>query len=171
MNRRLFRWCLLFGCAWLLGSCTLGPVAQPPATATTVATATPAVATRWQGQAVIGAQRLALWIVADPATRARGLMGVESLPSDTGMLFIFPDVAVRTFWMRNTPLPLSIAFLDDAGMILNIADMAPFDEQTLHASAGPARYAIEVPQGWFAANGITAGAVVALELPPDLVVE
>jgi uncharacterized membrane protein (UPF0127 family) len=167
MNRRLFQWCLLLGCVWLLGGCTLEPVVQSPATAT----ATPAVAVRWQGQAVIGARRLALWIVADPESRAHGLMGVESLPGDTGMLFIFPDAAVRTFWMRNTPLPLSIAFLDDDGMILNIADMAPFDEQTLHASAGPARYAIEVPQGWFTANRIAAGTVVLLELPPDLVVK
>ncbi len=170
MARHITWWCQLLAGAWLLGACALAPMAQPTVTPV-VATATPAVATRWQGQAVIGAHRLTLWIVADPATRARGLMGVESLPSDTGMLFIFPDTAPRTFWMRNTPLPLSIAFLDDDKVILNIADMAPFDEQTLHASAGPARYAIEVPQGWFAANGITAGTVVLLELPPDLVVE
>jgi hypothetical protein len=72
------------------------------------------------------------------------------------MLFIFDRQASQCFWMRNTPLPLSIAFLDDDGSIINIEDMAPQTENN-HCSTKPVRYALEMPQGWFQQKGFRAG--------------
>jgi hypothetical protein len=94
----------------------------------------------------------------------------EEMPPDGGMLFVFPAEQPRSFWMKDTPLPLSIAFLDAERRIINIVDMQPFDE-TSHASAGPAKYALEVHQGWFAERGIEAGARCEFELPADLLVQ
>lgn len=91
----------------------------------------------------------------------------RDLQADGGMLFVFPDEAPRNFWMRNTPLPLSIAFLDSEQRIINIDDMAPFTD-TPHPSLAPARYALEVHQGWFAERGITAGALCEFALPADV---
>jgi uncharacterized membrane protein (UPF0127 family) len=118
--------------------------------------------------ATIGEHALRLQVVANPETRAQGLMFYRSLPEDMGMLFVFPADAAHTFWMRNTFVPLSVAFLDAERRILNIADMQPLDEQTFHQAAGPARYALEVNQGWFAARGIAPGAVVEFMLPEGL---
>jgi uncharacterized membrane protein (UPF0127 family) len=95
--------------------------------------------------------------VADrDATRARGLMHRASLPPNGGMLFVFDEDAVHCMWMKNTLIPLSVAFLDAQGAILNIADMQPHSEQT-NCAARPARYALEMTQGWFAQRGIRAG--------------
>jgi uncharacterized protein len=118
--------------------------------------------------ATVNGQSLALQVVASPETRARGLMFYRELAQDAGMLFVFPVDGQQSFWMRNTFVPLSVAFLDAERRIINIADMQPLDDQTFHVSAGPARYAIEVNQGWFAARGIEPGAVVEFTLPPDL---
>ena len=89
-------------------------------------------------------------------TRSLGLMHRTSLPPNGGMLFVFDQSAVHCMWMKNTLLPLSVAFLDEAGAIVNIADMQPLDEAT-HCAARPARYALEMTQGWFAERGIRAG--------------
>jgi uncharacterized membrane protein (UPF0127 family) len=70
--------------------------------------------------------------------------------------------------MRDTPLPLSIAFVDSQKRILNMADMQPFDDRTIHPSQGMALYALEVNQGWFAEHGIQAGDTLEFELPPDV---
>lgn len=99
--------------------------------------------------------------------QGRGLMFRYSMPEDYGMLFVFPNPQPLSFWMRNTPLPLSIAFIDANKMILNIADMEPFDDQTFHSSNGPALYALEVHQGWFAEHGIQIGDTVEFTLPPE----
>lgn len=95
-------------------------------------------------------------VADDDAERQRGLMYRKSLPEGTGMLFVFPDEQVRGFWMKDTQLPLSIAYVDGKGVIVRISDMTPFDTSRV-TSLYPARYAIEVPQGWFAANGIEKG--------------
>ena len=89
-------------------------------------------------------------------TRRIGLMHRSSLPDNNGMLFIFDIPDLQCFWMRNTPLPLSIAFIADDGTIINIADMAPQTDDA-HCSARPVRYALEMAQGWFATHGIQAG--------------
>lgn len=118
----------------------------------------------------IGAHRLDAEVVADPMRRWLGLMFRTSMAPDAGMLFVFPDDTVLSFWMSNTPLPLSVAFLDAKRRILNIADMDPYDEEHLHDSDGPARYALEVHRGWFEAHGIGPGDDCELTLPTDLVV-
>jgi uncharacterized protein len=95
-------------------------------------------------------------VVDAPETRARGLMYRKSMPANHGMLFVFPDVERQCFWMKNTLIPLSIAFLDEHGAIVNIADMQPQTEDN-HCSERPVRYALEMNQGWFAAKRIGPG--------------
>jgi len=85
-----------------------------------------------------------------------GLMYRFSLKPDHGMVFVFERSEPRAFWMKNTFIPLSIAFVAADGRILNIDDMAPRDESS-HFSNGPAMYAIEMRKGWFAERGIKAG--------------
>ncbi|MCD0505154.1 DUF192 domain-containing protein [Bordetella petrii] len=96
-------------------------------------------------------------VASTEPTRRIGLMHRQNLPDNNGMLFIFEQPDLQCFWMRNTPLPLSIAFIADDGAIVNIADMAPQTDDA-HCSARPVRYALEMAQGWFAAHGIQAGA-------------
>jgi uncharacterized membrane protein (UPF0127 family) len=90
-------------------------------------------------------------------TRATGLMWRRNMPAHEGMLFVFEQAAVQCFWMRNTPSPLTAAFLADDGTIVNLADMVPFSEDS-HCSAKPVRFVLEMNQGWFAQRGIKAGA-------------
>tara|TARA_A100001011_G_scaffold142995_1_gene150983 strand:+ start:1268 stop:1666 length:399 start_codon:yes stop_codon:yes gene_type:complete len=92
-------------------------------------------------------------------SRQRGLMNRDALPHDAGMLFAFPDCSQRNFWMRNTYIPLSIAYISEDNEILNIENMYPFDERHT-PSAGPAKYALEMNQGWFENNGISVGDLV-----------
>ena len=90
------------------------------------------------------------------ATRMQGLMHRTSLPPNGGMLFVFDEEAMHCMWMKNTLIPLSVAFLDAGGAIINIADMRPQTEQS-HCASRPARYALEMTQGWFAQRGLRAG--------------
>jgi len=89
-------------------------------------------------------------------TRMTGLMHRTSLPQNGGMLFVFDASETACMWMKNTLLPLSVAFVDETGVIANIADMQPLSEDT-HCAARPVRYALEMKQGWFAERGIRAG--------------
>jgi uncharacterized membrane protein (UPF0127 family) len=93
--------------------------------------------------------------------RARGLMYRTELPEDQGMLFIFGNRANQSFWMKNTYLPLSIAFIDASGTIISIQDMEPLDDETMHRSPKPALWALEMNQGWFVENGISVGDTVS----------
>jgi uncharacterized protein len=95
-------------------------------------------------------------LAATDATRALGLMHRGSLAPNGGMLFVFDAPGAYCMWMKNTPLPLSVAFVDAAGAIVNIEDMQPHTEQS-HCAARPVTYALEMRQGWFAARGIRAG--------------
>lgn len=95
-------------------------------------------------------------VAADNATRMRGLMFRERLGPNEGMLFVFEEKARQCFWMRNTLIALSIAFIDDDGSVANIADMQPRSDDS-HCSARPVRYALEMEQGWFAKRGVAAG--------------
>lgn len=85
-----------------------------------------------------------------------GLMFRREMAAHEGMLFVFDQVAPRCFWMKNTLLPLSIAFIADDGRIVNIADMQPRSEQS-HCATQPVRFALEMNQGWFAKRGIQPG--------------
>jgi len=95
-------------------------------------------------------------VAASDATRARGLMFRERLGPNEGMLFVFQDKSRQCFWMRNTLIPLSIAFIDDDGSIVNIEEMQPRTDDS-HCSARPVRYALEMEQGWFGKRGLKAG--------------
>jgi len=103
-----------------------------------------------------GMHRVQAEVAATETSRARGLMYRKELAPNHGMLFVFEQANVQCFWMRNTLLPLSIAFILDDGTITNIADMAPMTENS-HCSTAPVRYTLEMEQGWFAKRGITAG--------------
>lgn len=98
--------------------------------------------------------------------RSQGLMYRQSMEKNSGMLFVFLETERHSMWMMNTDIPLSVAFLDEKGVILNIADMAP-NTATAHSSAGAAKYALEMNLGWFAAKNIKAGErVMGLEKVP-----
>lgn len=95
-------------------------------------------------------------VAADNATRSIGLMNRFSLAPDHGMLFVFAESQPLSFWMKNTFVPLSIAYVDAKGVIVNIVDMKPQDEST-YSSAAAAMFALEMKQGWFKERGIVAG--------------
>ena len=90
------------------------------------------------------------------ASRRRGLMFRDRLGENSGMVFSYPEAGVNAMWMKNTPIALSVAFIDRNGRILNIEDMDPFSEKT-HASAGDAAYALEMNRGWYRKRRIKAG--------------
>jgi uncharacterized membrane protein (UPF0127 family) len=97
-------------------------------------------------------------IADDDAERAQGLMGRTALGDDRGMLFVFGEEQHLLFWMRNTLIPLSIAFMDSEERIVDIQDMKPLDDDPPHyVSTEPARYALEVNQGFFEERGVEVG--------------
>jgi uncharacterized protein len=95
-------------------------------------------------------------LAADFPTRMQGLMYRKSLAPNSGMLFVFDELAGHCMWMKNTYIPLSVAFVDAAGVITNIADMTPHSEES-HCAARPALFALEMERGWFAKRGIKPG--------------
>lgn len=95
-------------------------------------------------------------VAATADQRQTGLMYRREMASNEGMLFVFDEPSQQCFWMRNTLLPLTIAFVADDGTIVNLADMQPLSEQS-HCSTKPVRFALEMNQGWFAKRGIAAG--------------
>jgi len=102
----------------------------------------------------------------EPA-RSRGLMHRRILPESRGMLFVFDTADRHAMWMMNTYIPLSVAFLDERGVIINIEDMQPHTRDS-HAATRPARYALEANQGWFRKRGIRPGArVEGIERAPS----
>ncbi len=97
---------------------------------------------------------LEIEIVQDAESRQLGLMYREELAENLGMLFVFESTQILSFWMRNTFIPLDIAFIDAAGVIVDIQRMEPLDESKHYISAAPALYALEANAGWFEKNGI-----------------
>jgi uncharacterized membrane protein (UPF0127 family) len=95
-------------------------------------------------------------VAAEFGTRMRGLMYRASMPQNAGMLFIFDETTQHCMWMKNTLIPLSVAFIDEKGAITNVEDMKPQTEDS-HCASRPARYALEMNRGWFAAHGIKPG--------------
>ena len=104
----------------------------------------------------VAGKPLSVEIADNGEERAMGLMYRESMPESQGMLFVYDSAEPRSFWMKNTRIPLSIAFIDSNGVIISISDMKPMDTHGT-ASAGPAQYALEVNQGWYTRNGIKVG--------------
>jgi uncharacterized protein len=115
---------------------------------------------------VVNGHALSVEVAATPETRSQGLMHRRFLPENRGMLFVFRETGNHAMWMMNTYVPLSVAFLDERGVIINIEDMKPQTQDT-HAAARPAKFALEANRGWFAKRGIKPGAKVAgLERAP-----
>ena len=140
----------LFACALMVPGLLLAQQAPQPTQRTTKLTA---------GIHVITAE-----IASTPQSRMIGLMMRERLAPNHGMVFIFEDKSQHCFWMRNTLIPLSIAFIDDDGTVVSIADMSPKSEAST-CPQRPVRYALEMDQGWFAKRGVTAGQKIS-GLPP-----
>lgn len=107
----------------------------------------------------VGGIEIQVEIADDADERQRGLMYRESLAEDQGMLFVYPEQRILGFWMRNTLIPLDIAYIDREGRIVDIQQMEPQTTET-HDSAAPAMYALEMNQGWFEANGIRIGDLI-----------
>ena len=93
--------------------------------------------------------------------RNHGYMERKNIPDGTGMLFVFEKDQILSFWMKNTPHPLSIAYIDSKGKIRNIYDMTPYSLSSIISTVS-VRYALEVPQGWYKKNGITEGDTVLI---------
>lgn len=103
-------------------------------------------------------------IVSTPAQRAKGLMGVSSLPANYGMLFVFPNDGKPVFWMHDTPHALDVVYMRHDGTITQIEAMTP-NTDTEHPSQHVVRYALETPQGWMANHGVKVGDRCTLQLP------
>lgn len=118
--------------------------------------ASPALAEMPQVELTAGFYRIEAEVAATQTDRVQGLMNRRSMAANHGMLFVFPEAERHCMWMRNTFLPLSVAFLDNDGRVLNIEDMEP-QTDTSHCAAGPARFALEMNKGWFSAKGLKKG--------------
>jgi uncharacterized membrane protein (UPF0127 family) len=108
---------------------------------------------------------LTVELATTPTSRGCGLSQRHELPQNRGMLFIFADLRPRNFWMKDTFIPLSIAYLDKSGRIFSIQDMVPLQTDQQYPSIQPAAYALEVNQGWFSRHGVAVGDVVEMKLP------
>ncbi|MEJ7932199.1 DUF192 domain-containing protein [Ramlibacter sp. AN1015] len=109
-----------------------------------------------------GMHQIDAQVARTPEQRATGLMWRKEMPQHEGMLFVFDQPSVQCFWMMNTLLPLTAAFIADDGTIVNLADMQARSPES-HCSARPVRYVLEMNQGWFAKKGIGPGAKLAGE--------
>lgn len=114
----------------------------------------------------MGGRRVVLELALTPFERARGLMYRDQLDEDRGMLFVYPDPRTLSFWMKNSWIPLSIAFVRDDGTIVNIHEMRPLLESVSYKSHEACRYAIEMNKGWFEKHGLDAGDKISL--PPEV---
>jgi len=103
-----------------------------------------------------GFHQIEVQVASTPAQQATGLMFRAEMPQHEGMLFIFPEPKQQCFWMKNTLIPLTAAFVADDGTVVNLEDMQPQTTQS-HCSAKPVRFVLEVNQGWFAKKGLKAG--------------
>jgi uncharacterized membrane protein (UPF0127 family) len=108
---------------------------------------------------IIKGIRLNVEIARTPEERGRGLMFRKSLPQDQGMLFIYEDSDIRSFYMKNTYIPLSLAYIDENCQIVQLVDMEPLEEES-YLSVKPAQFVLEVNRGWFEKNNVKVGDIV-----------
>lgn len=113
----------------------------------------------------VGGHELRIEVAATPEQRSRGLMYRDSLAENAGMLFVFPEEREVSFWMKDTAIPLSIAYIRRDATIVGIYDMDPFSLEAV-PSRRPVLYALEVNQGWFSRHGVTVG--MRVDLPAGL---
>ena len=107
-------------------------------------------------QLTAGMHRLDVQLAQTPEQRQIGLMWRKDMPVHEGMLFVFEQASIQCFWMRNTLIPLTAAFVEDDGTIVNLADMQPQSDDS-HCSSKPVRFVLEMNQGWFAKRQIKPG--------------
>jgi uncharacterized membrane protein (UPF0127 family) len=113
-----------------------------------------------------GGQTVRADVANTEAARQVGLMFRQKMARNEGMLFVFPEIGYHAMWMRNTLIPLAVAYVDERGAILSIHEMEPLSE-VAHQSAGPARFALEMNAGWFGTNKISVGDTIkGLEQAP-----
>jgi hypothetical protein len=133
---------------------------SPPVAAKNAVNTLPIIAIK------VGTQVVQAEVAATEETREKGLMFREKLAKNEGMLFVFSEIGYHAMWMRNTPLPLAVAFMDEGGKIVSIHEMQPHTEIT-HQAAGPARFALEMNGGWFKSNKVSVGDTIkGLEKAP-----
>ena len=111
----------------------------------------------------VGGKNVRVEIARSADEQARGLMFRRSLGRNEGMIFVYGEPRIMSFWMKNTRIPLDIAFIDGKGRIIQIESMDPFDTISRHVSRAPATYALEMNRGWFARNGVKVGDRVEVE--------
>lgn len=142
----------------LAAGCSDSPPSSPPGTTANTVT--------------LNGATVKVAVASTMTARAKGLMGVSQMAADSGMLFLFADDRQRGFWMKDTPIPLSIAFLDASLKVVFMADMTPNTTTVVGGfNAPPMRYALEVNQGWFAAHGVAVGMIATLTYASPPVVE
>jgi uncharacterized protein len=149
MHKRHWRSIAVFALAWL----TATPVAWPQGQPQDLPAAT----------LHVGMHNIRAQLALTPEQRQIGLMFRQSMPTHEGMLFVFDQASTQCFWMRNTLIPLSVAFLADDGTVVNLADMKPQSDDS-HCSTKPVRYVLEMNQGWFAKRGVKSGTRISGEL-------
>lgn len=149
--------CLALGCGGTAdGEARAGGAGDSGAAATARSSGQIPTPPRGRAWVVFGADTVVAEVARSPEERSEGLMYREEVPPGTGMLFVFESVQTRSFWMKNTYVPLSIAFIDENHRVVEIRDMEPEDEEFTRSSR-PALFALEVQQGWFQATGIEVG--------------
>ncbi len=112
-----------------------------------------------QVQLQIGMHIIQAEVAANNESRMKGLMYRKSLQKNQGMLFVFDKSDLHSMWMKNTPLPLAVAFINEKGVIVNIEEMKPFTD-IIHTAIKPAKYALEMNDGWFKQRGVKTGDTV-----------
>jgi uncharacterized protein len=138
---------------WALGACAFGQAG------TALAQEEPQMKLP-RAALTVGMHRIDAQVAMNPEQRQIGLMWRKSMPAHEGMLFVFEQPSQQCFWMKNTLIPLTAAFVDDDGTIVNLADMKP-QTTNPHCSAKPVRYVLEMNVGWFAKKKIKAGAKIS----------
>jgi uncharacterized membrane protein (UPF0127 family) len=111
----------------------------------------------------LGTAELDAELCLDDTTRMTGMMYRTNFPPTAGMLFVFPQASQLSFWMKNTSLHLSAAYINTEGVIEDIVPLKPFDTNSVYSSGNRVQYVLEVTNGWFKANGVSTGAVVRTE--------
>jgi hypothetical protein len=116
----------------------------------------------------VNGEQLLVEIVATPPQRSCGLSFRKHLPANHGMLFVYPDVGIREFWMKDTRIPLDIAFLAEGGHIVEIYQMSPADPEYRYRSVQPVAFALEVAGGWFEAHDVHIGDAITIQIPESV---
>lgn len=151
----------------LAASCEKEKPAMPPSTPTPAPPANPVTGPAQPRLETIklylGAAELTVEIADENHERMTGMMHRTTMPENEGMLFVFPKQHQTGFWMKNTTVPLSIAYIDRASRVIEIYDLHPLNTKPAESRSARVQYALEVNQGWFAKNGIKPGTVLATD--------